>query len=431
MHHTGAEEMGGVMKRTIAPSSSGAAMAMLASAWMMSSILLLVGPSCAFTVKSTTFSLPTSTIITASKRPPLLHRHRSSTANGNFMVRSVTTSTSSNHNTVPEGDSPYAYSNTNTDDDDDDSRNNKIVNTIDFPPPLTKFQRLQRATKFWTSALPIVFSYYTKETELRLLESFAGGPTTPYYNSTQVEHIWNEQHARGAQTLANTILSLKGFYVKTAQIIASRRDLFPMQYTDALSNFTDNVDPLPVELIKAVITKELLLRNEQFTDVFESFDEVPLGSASVAQVHRATLSPKFGSKVVAVKVQRPAIESKLMGDIANLKALAKTFANDLPLDYYTVFCELEKQLAYEFDFVAEAVAMDRIYDTISKDTYGRMIENPAVVMPRPVNGLVSRRGKREKLHTHVDRFYVNVGGGVANTARFVYYYRPQYSSWII
>ena len=393
MHQTGAEETGGIMKRTIAPWSSVTAVAMLASAWMMLSILLLVGPSCAFTVKSTMLTLPTSTIITASAQHPLLHRHHSSTADGSFMVRSAISSASTS-STAPEGDSPYVYSSTNTDDGDDDSRNTTIVNTIDFPPPLTKFQRLQRATKFWTSALPIVFSYYTKETELRLLESFAGGPTTPYYNSTQVEQIWNEQHARGAQTLANTILSLKGFYVKTAQIIASRRDLFPMQYTDALSNFTDNVDPLPVELIKAVITKELLLRNEQFTDVFASFDEIPLGSASVAQVHRAVLSPKFGRKVVAVKVQRPAIESKLMGDIANLKALAKTFANDLPLDYYTVFCELEKQLAYEFDFVAEAVAMDRIYDTISKDTYGRPMENPAVVMPRPVNGLVSRRGKR-------------------------------------
>ena len=293
-----------------------------------------------------------------------------------------------------------AVASTSTTKNDNDFHDSIITNTttqnivVDFPPPLTKLQRLQRATKFWTSVLPIVFSYYTKETELRLIESFAG-QNTNFYNSTEVEHIWNEQHARGAQTLANTILSLKGFYVKTAQIIASRRDLFPVQYTDALSNFTDSVDPLPVELIKAVISKELLLRSETFEDVFATFDEIPLGSASVAQVHRAVLSSKFGNKEVAVKVQRPAIESKLMGDIVNLKALAKTFAKDLPLDYYTVFCELEKQLSYEFDFVAEAVAMDRIYGTINKDEFGRTVDSPSVVMPRPVSGLVSKRGKRE------------------------------------
>jgi len=351
-------------------SSSTAAMALVTLAWISSS---LVGQSCAFITSSLP---PTPTKLSTSSIIATAGRHLHPRTADRIMCRAATPSTTSVANTVPEGNS---------------QNNNTIESTIDFPPPLTKFQRLQRATKFWTSALPIVFSYYTKEMELQWLNSFNGGGET--YNSTEMEHIWNEQHARGAQTLANTILSLKGFYVKTAQIIASRRDLFPVQYTDALSNFTDNVDPLPVELIKAVISKELLLRNEQFTDVFASFDETPLGSASVAQVHRAVLSSKFGNREVAVKVQRPAIESKLMGDIANLKALAKTFANDLPLDYYTVFCELEKQLAFEFDFVAEAVAMDRIYDTINKDEYGRTVENPAVVMPRPVNGLVSRRGK--------------------------------------
>lgn len=190
--------------------------------------------------------------------------------------------------------------------------------------------------------------------------------------------------------MADTITSLKGFYVKTAQIIATRRDLFPEEYTEALSDFTDNVDPLPVDLIKAVVEKELLVRGEKFEDIFAEFDPEPLGAASVAQVHRAVLTEKYGNKVVAVKVQRPSIESKLMGDIANLKTLAKTFSEPLPLDYYTVFCELEKQLADEFNFIAEAVAMDRIYETVTKDENGYPCESP-IVLPRPVPGLVSRR----------------------------------------
>ena len=110
------------------------------------------------------------------------------------------------------------------------------------------------------------------------------------------------------------------------------------------------------------------------------------------QVHRAVLTPKYGSKEVAVKVQRPSIESKLMGDIANLKQLAKTFRDSpsLPLDYYTVFSELESQLQDEFDFIAESVAMERIYDTITKDRNGMPCESP-IVMPRPVQGLISKR----------------------------------------
>lgn len=119
---------------------------------------------------------------------------------------------------------------------------------------------------------------------------------------------------------------------------------------------------------------------------------ITIHRASVAQVHRAVLTPKYGSKEVAVKVQRPSIESKLMGDIANLKQLAKTFRDSpsLPLDYYTVFSELESQLQDEFDFIAESVAMERIYDTITKDRNGMPCESP-IVMPRPVQGLISKR----------------------------------------
>lgn len=208
----------------------------------------------------------------------------------------------------------------------------------------------------------------------------------------ECELIWDDQHEKGAAKLASTITSLKGFYVKTAQIISSRQDLFPRQYTEALSGFTDNLDPLPAELVRAVVAQELLHDDESFADVFSEFDDAPLGSASVAQVHRAVLSEKYGGREVAVKVQRPSIESKLMGDIANLKSLAKPLreVEAMPLDYYTVFSELENQLADEFDFVAESVAMDRIYDGLTRDRENGMVDIP-LVLPRPVSGLVSRR----------------------------------------
>lgn len=200
-------------------------------------------------------------------------------------------------------------------------------------------------------------------------------------------------HVDGAKKLSDVVTDLKGFYVKTAQIISSRQDLFPKQYTDALSGFTDNLDPMPAELAKAVIVQELLNRDEKFEDVFSEFDEVPLGAASVAQVHRAVLTDKYGGREVAVKIQRPSIESKLLADIANLKAISKAFRNvdALPLDYYTVMVELEKQLADEFDFVAEAVAMDRIYNSLSRSLDGTEVTELPLVLPRPVAGLVSRR----------------------------------------
>jgi aarF domain-containing kinase len=149
---------------------------------------------------------------------------------------------------------------------------------------------------------------------------------------------------------------------------------------------------MPAALAKAVVKSELLNADERFEDVFAAFDDTPLGAASVAQVHRAVLTEKYGGREVAVKIQRPSIESKLLGDIANLKAIALTFRNSpaLPLDYYTVFCELEAQLADEFDFVAEAVAMDRIYNSLVRAPDGTPRALPLVI-PRPVPGLVCRR----------------------------------------
>jgi len=261
---------------------------------------------------------------------------------------------------------------------------------VEFPPPLGTAAKLQRAASFWSSVLPIVGSYYGMSAEINFREILTG----ERISVEEEERRWNEQHRKGADQLAVTITSLKGFYIKTAQIIASRQDLFPKEYTEALSDFTDNVDPIPVELARAVVEKELLHFNERFEDVFSSFDPVPLGAASVAQVHRATLTPKYGGpKQVAVKIQRPSIESKLMGDIANLKALAKPLrgASYMPLDYYTVFAELEKQLGDEFDFVAEASAMTRVYETMTRVWgEGGRCEAPLVI-PRVVEGLVSRR----------------------------------------
>ncbi|GKY93891.1 hypothetical protein MPSEU_000356000 [Mayamaea pseudoterrestris] len=273
------------------------------------------------------------------------------------------------------------------------SENSKTVASttafdIEFPPPLGPVDRIARAATFWAAVLPIVASYYGLISRIKLEQLLRGTTKT----DEQLQPLWDVLHERGATKMAHTVSNLQGFYVKTAQIVSQRQDLFPQQYTDALSDFTDNVDPMPAALVKAIIQKELLRRDEAFEDVFCEFDEAPLGAASVAQVHRARLTPAFGNREVAVKVQRPSIESKLMGDISNLKAITKTFRDSpsLPLDYYTVFCELEKQLQEEFDFVAEAVAMDRIYNSLSRAPDGSVRELPLVV-PRPVSGLVSRR----------------------------------------
>jgi aarF domain-containing kinase len=270
----------------------------------------------------------------------------------------------------------------------DNSNKKDQNNSVEFPPPIGRVDRLKRAATFWSTALPIVASYYGLISRLRLQELLGGEALS----EEQVESMWDALHEDGAAKLADTITDLKGFYVKTAQIISSREDLFPKQYSVALEGFTDFFEPMPAALARAVVEAELLNADETFEDVFAEFDPNPLGAASIAQVHRAILTEKYGGREVAIKIQRPSIESKLLGDVANLKAIAKTFRDNpnLPLDYYTVMVELEKQLADEFDFVAEAVAMDRIYQSLIRAPDGSVRELPLVI-PRPVPGLISKR----------------------------------------
>ena len=314
-------------------------------------------------------------------RGPRLLQTRLAVATSAEPAMTTTTTT-----TTPSTDSSSSVA-TTTDTTTSNDDNNDDKEVIEFPPPLSSLDRFRRAATFWSTALPIVASYYGVLSQIKLREVLGQAPS-----DQDIESMWQAQHEDGATKLAETVTNLKGFYVKTAQIISSRRDLFPEQYTEALSMFTDNVDPMPASLAKAVVESELLHADERFEDVFCEFDETPLGAASVAQVHRAVLTPEYGGREVAVKIQRPSIESKLMGDIANLKALTKTFRDNpnLPLDYYTVFCELENQLQDEFDFVAEASAMTRISNALRFTPDGRPRDVP-LVLPQPVPGLVSRR----------------------------------------
>ena len=200
------------------------------------------------------------------------------------------------------------------------------------------------------------------------------------------ESKYQELHEWGSERLENAIMDLKGFYVKTGQVISTRVDLFPEQYTTRLSALQDDLDAMPVETVKAVVEQELL-QGERLDSIFASFDDEPLGAASIAQVHAATL---LDGRKVAVKVQRPNCEPKLRGDIANLKSFSQKLASALPVDYYTVFCELERALAGELDFLAEAQAAQKVFASVSHTADGQPAA-PAVRVPLPVQGLASRR----------------------------------------
>ena len=199
---------------------------------------------------------------------------------------------------------------------------------IEFPPPLTGFQRTKRAIEFYKRALPVLAAYKAKEVELQFRRS-ALGENIPDWEENQ---IWAEMDEWGSTRIAETIQEMKGFYVKTGQVISTRVDLFPEAYTSKLQELQDGLEPMPYELVEKVVRQELL-DGAPLSELFATFDKEPLGAASIAQVHKATL---LDGRVVAVKLQRPNVEPKLLGDVANLKRISKALAKSLPVDYYTV-----------------------------------------------------------------------------------------------
>jgi len=123
------------------------------------------------------------------------------------------------------------------------------------------------------------------------------------------------QHPPGAR-LRMALQDLGPVFVKFGQVLSTRRDLLPPHIADELALLQDQVQPFPGTQAQAIIEAEL---KAPVAEIFTAFDTQPLASASIAQVHAATLMD--GSEVV-VKVVRPGIRRRINHDIALLESLA-------------------------------------------------------------------------------------------------------------
>ncbi|HRQ66172.1 MAG TPA: ubiquinone biosynthesis regulatory protein kinase UbiB, partial [Xanthomonadaceae bacterium] len=153
---------------------------------------------------------------------------------------------------------------------------------------------------------------------------------------------------RGAR-LRLALQTLGPIYVKAGQVLSTRRDLLPDDVADELSLLQDQVAPFPGEQAIAAIEKTL---GKPVTELFARFDVQPLASASIAQVHAATL---HDGREVVVKVLRPGIERRIAEDLGLLKALADLADRHhpksdhlRPLDVYReIECTLQNELDLE------------------------------------------------------------------------------------
>ncbi len=139
----------------------------------------------------------------------------------------------------------------------------------------------------------------------------------PYLRGTRRSEL---QTHDGREQLAGSLrLALEDgsvTFIKLGQLLATRRDLLPVEFIDELSGLQDNAAQVPWPQVREVLRSEL---GADVNDVFESFDRAPLAAASIAQVHSATLSS--GQRVV-VKVRRPGIDTVVAWDLDIVDRLA-------------------------------------------------------------------------------------------------------------
>ena len=105
-------------------------------------------------------------------------------------------------------------------------------------------------------------------------------------------------------------------FVKFGQVLSTRRDLLPPDIADELARLQDRVPPFPSAVAVAIIEKSF---GKPLDSIFDSFEQTPIASASIAQVHFATLP---GGQEVAVKVLRPNMLAALKKDLALMRMMA-------------------------------------------------------------------------------------------------------------
>ena len=172
-------------------------------------------------------------------------------------------------------------------------------------------------------------------------------------------------------------------YIKLGQIISSGQGVFPDELVDEFQLLRDRVPPEPFSDVRRTVEEDL---GRPLAEVFQSFDRIPIASASIAQVHAATL--RTGERVV-VKVQRRTVASQVAMDLAAMTWIAPWLIGRIPIAALAnppALVELfAETIVEELDFRLEAQNMLDIASVLAGTG------QTSIVVPRPHPDLVTRR----------------------------------------
>jgi ubiquinone biosynthesis protein len=197
-------------------------------------------------------------------------------------------------------------------------------------------------------------------------------PHLPF--ATRLEVLRERELARQAipERLRLAFEDLGPSFIKLGQLLSARPDLIPADFVAELKRLQDRVPAVPFPLVRRIVEEAV---GRPLGEAFRSFQETPIGSASIAQAHRAVLPT--GEEVI-VKVQRPGIGPLIERDISVLRTLAGLLERYVPeLSQYNpggVVDEFARAIRRELNFTREASAGERLRRSFR--------DSPAVYIPR-------------------------------------------------
>ena len=207
---------------------------------------------------------------------------------------------------------------------------------------------------------------------------------------------------RQAKRLRRTLERLGPTFIKFGQLLSLRPDLVPLEYSIELEKLQDKVPAFSSNTAKKIIEKEL---KKPIGKLFKKFSMKPIASASIAQVHKATL---HSGKVVAVKVQRPDIKEIIDADLHILLILAKKLEQHFPrtrpfrptdiIKEFSLWTRRELNFQYELSNAQRLKEeMESNKEVIIPKVFPKLSTNKILVMEY-VNGIPLDEIKKNKKH---------------------------------
>lgn len=219
-------------------------------------------------------------------------------------------------------------------------------------------------------------------------------------------------HAEFARRIRKTFEVLGPTFIKLGQMLSMRPDYIPEQYCNELEHLLDSAAVIPARIMRRRIEDEL---EKPISNVFQSFHNTPIASASLSQVYKAKL---WSGEDVVVKVLRPGVEKLIASDIAVLKLLTKIggsyVAGKIPKQYWIdLVDQLATWLLQETDYLCEHKNMETmrrelsIWDDVHvPEAYEHLCATRVLVMEYiegwSLNTLIQMKRNDEKMPTDFD-----------------------------